>query len=272
MSRARRSSRPQPGHDRNALSRPRRHRRRNYPAAGACESTSPAHAVAGLYPTNSGKGSPCYGVRGLSSARSSALLRPATKAAATAANKHRQPCPAPQAAPTPPGPRAPPPPATRTASPPAPSRAAEFPRPPWVPRGRWAPRARPFARCAPLAPAPLYRGSMRGGQGNTETYFQVLPAIRAAGPGGWRRPGRLHAPEAARTGPVSASRSYLSWSPRGRRVNGQNGHFSCQAGRNHVGTLGGRYGSGFNGPRAVFLVLPNRRRVDAGISAGIWDV
>ena len=57
MSRARRSSRPQPGHDRNALSRPRRHRRRNYPAAGACESTSPAHAVAGLYPTNSGKGS-----------------------------------------------------------------------------------------------------------------------------------------------------------------------------------------------------------------------
>ena len=46
MSRARRSSRPQPGHDRNALSRPRRHRRRNYPAAGACESTSPAHAVA----------------------------------------------------------------------------------------------------------------------------------------------------------------------------------------------------------------------------------
>ena len=52
------------------------------------------------------------------------------------------------AAPTPPGPRAPPPPATRAASPPAPSRAAEFPRPPWVPRGRWAPRARPFSRAS----------------------------------------------------------------------------------------------------------------------------
>ena len=65
MSRARRSSRPQPGHDRNALSRPRRHRRRNYPAAGACESTSAAHAVAGLYPTNSGKPAsprPCTGL------------------------------------------------------------------------------------------------------------------------------------------------------------------------------------------------------------------
>ena len=83
-----------------------------------------------------------------------------------------------------------------------------------------------------------------------------LPAVRPAGPGGWRRPGRLHAPEAARTGPVSASRRYLSWSPRGRRVNGQNGHFSCQAGRNHVGTPPGRYGSGFNGPRAAFLLLP----------------
>ena len=44
--------------NRNALRRRRRHRRRNSPAAGACESTSPAHAVAGLYPTNSGKGSP----------------------------------------------------------------------------------------------------------------------------------------------------------------------------------------------------------------------
>ena len=84
-----------------------------------------------------------------------------------------------------------------------------------------------------------------------------LPAVRPAGPGGWRRPGRLHAPEAARTGPVGASRSYLSWSPRGRRVNGQNGHFSCQAGRNHVGTPPGRYGSGFNGPRALYaLCLP----------------
>ena len=76
-----------------------------------------------------------------------------------------------------------------------------------------------------------------------------LPAVRPAGPGGWRRPGRLHAPEAARTGPVSASRRYLSWSPRGRRVNGQNGHFSCQLGRDRHGTPNSRYGSGFNGPR-----------------------
>ena len=84
---------------------------------------------------------------------------------------------APRPPPTPPGPPAgppaPPPRATRSAAPSAPSRAVELPRPPWAPRGRWAPRARPFARCAPLAPAPLYRGSMRGGQGNTETYFQV---------------------------------------------------------------------------------------------------
>ena len=43
-------------------------------------------------------------------------------------------------------PTAPPPPPP--APPSAPSRAAEFPRPPWVPRGRWAPRARPFSRAS----------------------------------------------------------------------------------------------------------------------------
>ena len=42
-----------------------------------------------------------------------------------------------------------------------------------------------------------------------------LPAVRPAGPGGWRRPGRLHAPEAARTGPVSASRRSHVLMPRG---------------------------------------------------------
>ena len=41
-----------------------------------------------------------------------------------------------------------------------------------------------------------------------------------------------------------------------RRVNGQNGHFSCQPGRNHVGTPPRPYGSGFNGPRAVLKTLP----------------
>ena len=83
-----------------------------------------------------------------------------------------------------------------------------------------------------------------------------LPAVRPAVRGGYRRSGRLHAPEAARTGPVSAFRPYFSWTPQGQWFNGQNGHFSCQPGRNHVGTPPGPYGSGFNGPRAVFLLLP----------------
>ena len=76
-----------------------------------------------------------------------------------------------------------------------------------------------------------------------------LPAVRPAVRGGYRRSGRLHAPGAARTGPVSAFRPYFSWTPQGQWFNGQNGHFSCQPGRNRDGTPPGPYGSGFNGPR-----------------------
>ena len=50
-----------------------------------------------------------------------------------------------------------------------------------------------------------------------------LPAVRPAGPGGWRRPGRLHAPEAARTGPVSASRRSHVLMPRGGAGSTENG-------------------------------------------------
>ena len=75
-----------------------------------------------------------------------------------------------------------------------------------------------------------------------------LPAVRPAVRGGYRRSGRLHAPEAARTGPVSAFRPYFSWTPQGQWFNGQNGHFSCQPGRNRDGTPPGPCGSGFNGP------------------------
>ena len=80
-------------------------------------------------------------------------------------------------------------------------------------------------------------------------------AVRPARGNPWGRPGRLHAPEAARTGPVNALRRCSSWSPPGRWLNGHNGHFSCQPGRDHLGTSPGGYGSGFNGPRAVFLSL-----------------
>ena len=63
-----------------------------------------------------------------------------------------------------------------------------------------------------------------------------LPAVRPAVRGGYGRSGRLHAPEAARTGPLSAFRPYFSWTPQGQWFNGQNGHFSCQPGRNRDGT------------------------------------
>ena len=81
-------------------------------------------------------------------------------------------------------------------------------------------------------------------------------AVRPARGNPWGRSGRLHAPEAPRTGPVSALRRYSSWSPPGRWLNGHNGHFSCQPGRDHVCQLPGPYGSGFNGPRAVLKSLP----------------
>ena len=61
-------------------------------------------------------------------------------------------------------------------------------------------------------------------------------AVRPARGNPWGRPGRLHAPEAARTGPVSALRRYSSWSPPGRWLNGHNGHFLGQPTRPWVGT------------------------------------
>ena len=82
-------------------------------------------------------------------------------------------------------------------------------------------------------------------------------AVRPARRNPWGRSGRLHAPEAARTGPVNALRRYSSWSPPGRWLNGHNGHFLGQPGRGHLGTSPGGYGSGFNGPRAVLKILPN---------------
>ena len=83
-------------------------------------------------------------------------------------------------------------------------------------------------------------------------------AVRPARGNPWGRSGRLHAPEAARTGPVNALRRCSSWSPPGRWLNGHNGHFLCQPGRDHLGTSPGGYGSGFNGPRAVLKILPTR--------------
>ena len=61
-------------------------------------------------------------------------------------------------------------------------------------------------------------------------------AVRRARHDAPRRSGRLHAPEAPRTGPVSALRRYSSWSPPGRWLNGHNGHFLGQPTRPWVGT------------------------------------
>ena len=87
-------------------------------------------------------------------------------------------------------------------------------------------RHSPHARSAPPGPAPA-----------TPT--------PSGGPVSWPRwlatPRAPPRPQAARTGPVSASRR-ICISPRGRRANGQNGHFSCQPGRDHVSTPPGRYG------------------------------
>ena len=91
----------------------------------------------------------------------------------------------------------------------------------------------PMPRSSPrsLAPAPAAKRPPRGTQGPRPRVDTAptrdrqhrapprrrppLPAVRPAGPGGWRRPGRLHAPEAARTGPVSASRRSHVLMPRG---------------------------------------------------------
>ena len=70
-------------------------------------------------------------------------------------------------------------------------------------------------------------------------------AVRPARGNPWGRSGRLHAPEAARTGPVNALRRCSSWSPPGRWLNGHNGHFLGQPTRPRLGkprTQGGHSG------------------------------
>ena len=83
-------------------------------------------------------------------------------------------------------------------------------------------------------------------------------AVRPARGNPWGRSGRLHAPEAPRTGPVSALRRYSSWSPPGRWLNGHNGHFSCRPGRDHLGTSPG------GGAGTTDLNQVVRPRVSAG--------
>ena len=82
--------------------------------------------------------------------------------------------------------------------------------------------------------------------------------VRPARDNPWGRSGRLHAPEAARTGPVNALRRYSSWSPPGRWLNGHNGHFSCRPGRDHLGTSPG------GGAGTTDLNQVVRPRVSAG--------
>ena len=83
-----------------------------------------------------------------------------------------------------------------------------------------------------------------------------LPAVRPAGPGGWRRPGRLHAPEAARTGPVSASRRSHVLMPRGGA--GSTGKWPLTgflAGESPNQTWGAML-TDLNGHKAVGIILP----------------
>ena len=122
-------------------------------------------------------------------------------------------------------------------------------------------RAAPFpaatagmSETQPPGALPCSPGAACAGGAPTRPRPRAARAVRPARGSPWGRSGRLHAPEAPRTGPVSALRRYSSWSPPGRWLNGHNGHFSGQPGRDHVCQLPGPYGSGFNGPRAVFLL------------------
>ena len=83
-----------------------------------------------------------------------------------------------------------------------------------------------------------------------------LPAVRPAGPGAWRRPGRLHAPEAARTGPVSASRPFSrTYAQGGGRLNGKWPLTGFLAGESPNQTWGAML-TDLNGLKAVRLILP----------------
>ena len=83
-----------------------------------------------------------------------------------------------------------------------------------------------------------------------------LPAVRPAGPGGWRRPGRLHAPEAARTGPVSASRPFSrTYAQGGCRLNGKWPLTGFLAGESPNQTWGAML-TDLNGLKAVGIFWP----------------
>ena len=97
-------------------------------------------------------------------------------------------------------------------------------------------------------------------------------AVRPARGNPWGRSGRLHAPEAARTGPVNALRRYCTVSREGAGSNGHNGHFFGQPGRDHLGTSPGGYGSGFNGPRAVLKSLPTAGETGRATRALLCDL
>ena len=145
-------------------------------------------------------------------------------------------------------------------------------RPIALPRGPEFPRAgkseaQPPARSPPQAPRA--QGVRRTGPARGSERCGRLAATPGDAP-----VGRLHAPEAPRTGPVSALRRYSSWSPPGRWLNGHNGHFSGQPGRDHVCQVPGPYGSGFNGPRAVLNFVPTTGDVldKRGALGGVWSM
>ena len=102
------------------------------------------------------------------------------------------------------------------------------PRPQGVCCGTGLVAAPPTASLQPPCVQPPHRPPLR----RPPAPWAVRPARHDAP----RRSGRLHAPEAPRTGPVSALRRYSSWSPPGRWLNGHNGHFLGQPTRPWVGT------------------------------------
>ena len=88
------------------------------------------------------------------------------------------------------------------------------------------------------APRPLGRSGQLGTVPGDAPVASTPPGRPE--PGGWAR-----------------SAAYCTWSQKGHGFNGHNGHFLGHPGRDHLGTPPGRYGSGFNGPRAVLLFWPS---------------
>ena len=84
-------------------------------------------------------------------------------------------------------------------------------------------------------------------------------AVRPARGNPWGRSGRLHAPEAARTGPVNALRRYCTVSREGAGSNGHNGHFLGQPTRPWVGTPRGVTQVRWAYPTDFWRILANSR-------------